>query len=142
MTRRRDERGSAALEAAILAPGLLILIAVILYAGRVALAGQSVQHAADQAAREASISRTGEQARRVALDQARRTLAQEGLDCSSTSIQLGTAGFGSRVGEAASVRAQVTCVIKVSDLSLPLLPGSKTVREAAVSPIDTYRERS
>ena len=52
------EAGSAAIEAAILAPGLLLILALIVAAGRVETAGAAVETAAHAAARAASLART------------------------------------------------------------------------------------
>src|SRR3546814_8172222 len=57
-SRMRGERGSASLELVILAPALLLILSVIIFAGRVAIAGQSVQQAAEEAARTASLARS------------------------------------------------------------------------------------
>ena len=37
--------------------------------------------------------------------------------------------------------ATVACVVNLADLSLPGVPGTRTVTATATSPIDTYRER-
>ena len=47
----RDDRGSASIELAILAPVVLLIFGLLLVGGRVALAHQHVQHAAAEAAR-------------------------------------------------------------------------------------------
>ncbi len=56
--RRRDERGSVAIEAAIGVPAFGLFIAMIILGGRVEIAKQSVEAAAYEAARAASIERT------------------------------------------------------------------------------------
>jgi hypothetical protein len=52
-----------------------------------------------------------------------------------------TSGFRTRPGQSASVDTTVTCLLRLSDLALPGLPGSKRISATAVSAVDTYRER-
>ena len=143
MTRRRrhGDRGSATLEFVVVAPALLALLGLLVMAGRVAIASNSVESAADEAARSASISRTASGARAAAEDGARRSLAEQDLQCSTVQVNVDTTGFGVPVVLPAQVRATVTCVVRLSDLALPGFPGSRTVTATAVSPLDTYRER-
>ncbi len=137
-----DDRGSASLEFVVLAPALLALIGLLIVGGRVAVANNSVEQAADEAARSASISRTAAGARVAALDGARRALGEQGLHCSSIGVDLDASGFAVPVGVPAQVRATVTCVVRLADVAVPGFPGSRTVTASAVSPLDTYRERS
>ena len=136
-----DDGGSASLELVLVTPALLGLLGLLILAGRVALASNSVEQAADEAARSASISRTAAGARGAADDGARRALAQQNLRCSSVTVTVDTTGFAVPVGVPARVRATVTCRVNLSDLALPGFPGARTVTATAVSPLDTYRER-
>lgn len=138
---RRDERGSATLELVIMAPLLLLFLSVMIFGGRVALAGQAVQQAADEAARVASIARTQEEADQTAAKAARDTLDQQNLDCTIVQVHVNTAGFNAPLGQDSSVTATVSCPVRVGDLAIPGLPGTRTVTATAVSPIDTWRER-
>jgi len=138
---RGGERGSVSLELVVLTPGLLLVIGLLIYGGRLELAKQSIQSAASQAAREASIARTQPLANSTAAAAANRSLAEQGLDCLNATVSVDTSGFASPVGTPATITAEVTCVIRLSDLSVPGLPGSKTVTATADSPLDTYRER-
>jgi len=130
-------------EAALLAPGLLLLIGLIILGGRISVAGGSVEDAAAAAARQASLARTGEQARRAALDTAEVSLAADHLQCSRTTVTVDTAGFAVPVGHPAQVRVEVACQVRLSDLGMPgLLPGSRRLEAVALSPLDPYRARS
>lgn len=60
--RSRDERGSVAIEAAIGVPAFGLFVAMIILGGRVEIAKQSVEAAAYEAARAASIERTQSEA--------------------------------------------------------------------------------
>jgi Flp pilus assembly protein TadG len=139
--RGSDDGGSASLELVLVTPALMGLLGLLILAGRVALAANSVEQVADEAARSASISRTAAGARHAADDGARRALAQQNLRCSAVTVALDTAGFDVPVGVPARVRATVTCTVNLSDLALPGFPGVRTVTATAVSPLDTYRER-
>jgi Flp pilus assembly protein TadG len=140
--RHRNARGSVSLETVILGPFFLLFIGIIVFGGRVAVAGQSVEQAAAEAARTASIARTQVEANATAAAAARNTLDQQGLDCISMTVDLDTTGFAAPAGTPATVAATVTCPVRLSDLALPGFPGSRTVTATAASPLDTYRERS
>lgn len=137
----RSDRGSTALEAAIVAPVLVVLIGVLTFAGRVALAQQAVDAASMDAARAASIARTRSAAEGDARSSASSTLSNRNLRCSSTSVNADTSGFSAPVGTLASVNVTVRCTVSMSDLLVPGLPGSRTLSAHMASPIDTYRER-
>jgi Flp pilus assembly protein TadG len=134
------ERGNAALELVILAPVLLFLLGLVIAAGRTSIAQGSVQAAARDAARQASISRTPAAAQAAALASARLALSQDSLDCTPV-VTVNTGGFGVPVGQAARVTARVTCQVSLSDLLVPGLPGSKTLTATFTSPLDPFRAR-
>ena len=137
----RDERGSTTLELVVWAPGLLLLIGLLTVAGRVNSANAAVEQAAVDAARTASIARTAAAAG-LAQAGAARTLAAQGLQCTTTTVALDTSGFATQPGQSATVTATVTCPVRLSDLSIPGLPGTRTVSHTATSSLDTFRERS
>jgi Flp pilus assembly protein TadG len=139
--RRRSDRGSAVIEAAIGVPAFMLFVALIIGAGRVAITHQSVLAAAAEAARSASIERTQTAANQAATQAAAAALANQKLQCVSTQVTLDTTGFASPVGTPATVTATVTCVVNLSDVAVPGLPGALTITETMSSPIDTYRER-
>lgn len=139
--RWRDERGSATLEMVIGVPVMVLFIIATVAAGRLAMAHQSVQSAAADAARTASIARTQGEARAGAQASAASTLGNQGVTCRSTTVHVDTSGFARPVGTAASVSATVVCVVEMADLALPGLPGSFVVAATMISPIDTYRGR-
>ena len=99
-----------------------------------------MQAAARDAARQASIARTPAEAHAAALASATFALRQDSLDC-RPAVTVNTAGFGVPVGQPAHVSASVTCVVRLSDLLVPGLPGSKTLRASFTSPLDPYRSR-
>ena len=137
----RTERGSAAIETAIGVPAFLLFIALIIGAGRVAIARQSVEAAAAEAARSASIARTQSTADHDAATSAAATLANQKLQCVTTQVVADTSGFAKPVGTATTVSVTVTCVVNLSDVAIPGLPGALAITETMSSPLDTYRER-
>ncbi|SDT70344.1 TadE/TadG family type IV pilus assembly protein [Jiangella sp. DSM 45060] len=135
----RPDRGSATLELAILAPGLLLLIALIALAGRYAIADGVVDQAAAEAARAASLQRTTSAGLDAATEVARAALADQGLTCLHTEIDVDVAGLRAPPGRRGRVTVTVRCPLRVADL--PLHVPAITLTATAVSPVDTYRER-
>lgn len=142
--RRRCARddGSAAIEAAILAPAILLILALGIVAMRVEVAGEAIDSSAHDAARAASISRNGADAQSAAQDAARTTLAAQHLICRSLTVTVDTDEFSRPVGQSAAVRATVTCVVDLSDIAVPGTPGTKTLTSTFTSVIDQYGGRS
>jgi Flp pilus assembly protein TadG len=142
-TRRRDERGSATVEAVLVAVALGVFIGLIILGGRVQMAKQAVQSTAYDAARSASISRTSGEAHATGESAALASLSQQGIDCTHSSVQIDTSAFNTPLGttgSAALVSATVTCVIDVSGLGIPGL-RSRTITTTMTSPLDSYRGR-
>ncbi len=140
-SRRQGERGSAVIETVIGVPAFMLFVALIIFAGRTAIAHQAVQSAAASAARSASIARTQAQAGADAQTAGAASLTNQDVHCVTKTITVDTAGFATPVGTPASVTATITCVIDLSDLAVPGIPGTHTVTASVTSPLDTYRER-
>ncbi|MFF7995116.1 TadE/TadG family type IV pilus assembly protein [Kitasatospora xanthocidica] len=136
---RRDE-GSASIEAAILFPVLLLFLLIAITAGRIVLAGQAVDAAAEDAARDASLARTSNQAAGAAEAAARSTLAQQGLHCTSGGLSVHVRVELGRLGVGGTVTTTVVCNVALSDLAFPGAPGSHTVTSSFTSTIDRYTE--
>jgi Flp pilus assembly protein TadG len=134
------DRGNAALELVILAPVILFFLGLMIAAGRTSIAQGSVDAAARDAARQASISRTPAAAQTAALASARTALGQDAIDCAPI-VTVDVAGFEVPVGEPAQVTARVTCRVSLSDLLVPGMPGSRTLKATFTSPLDPYRGR-
>jgi Flp pilus assembly protein TadG len=140
--RRDGEAGNAPLELVLIAPIVLALIGLVIAAGRTSLAQGSVQAAARQAARQASIARTPQQALLAAVSSAQAELSQEGLNCSpAPAVSVNVTGFAIPVGQPATVSATVTCRVPLADLVVPGVPGSKLLHATFSSPLDPYRGR-
>ena len=133
--------GNAALELVVLAPVLLFLLGLVVAAGRTSIAQGAVDAAARDAARQASISLTPGAAQAAALSSAKAALGQDGLDC-DPQVLVSTTQFDTvPVGQPATVTATVSCQVPLSDLVVPGLPGSRTLRFTFTSPLDPFRER-
>lgn len=139
--RRDGTTGSAALELVVLAPILLALLGLVIAAGRTSIAQSSVDAAARDAARQASIALTPAAAQADGQASAQAALAQDGLDCDPV-VRINDRQFYTvPVGEPASVSATVRCTVPLSNLALPGLPGSRTLIATFSSPLDIYRSR-
>lgn len=132
--------GNAALELVILTPIVVLLIGFVIAAGRTSIAKEAVAAAARDAARQASIAPSASQARQVAESTARVALAGDGLHC-NPSVTVDVSGFTRPAGLPAHVGATVRCTVRLSDLIVPGLPGSKTLSASFTSPLDPYRSR-
>ncbi|WP_424892300.1 TadE/TadG family type IV pilus assembly protein [Streptomyces sp. XH2] len=137
----RDE-GALSLEAMILLPLLILVVCLIIAFGRIQAAGNTVDAAARNAARAASLERSGGAGRAAGERVAQDVLSQQGLPCTSFSTSISTGGFSARLGEPSVTTATVSCTVRLSDIGMPGLPGSKTLTANFTSPIDTYRQRN
>lgn len=137
-----EERGSATLELAIVAPALLLLLSVTIVAGRVVSAASAVEQAAAAAARAASLAREARVAQGEAQRVAVSSMRDQGITCAPVSTRVDVTGFAVAVGRPASVSAEVRCTVPLADLAVPGLPGTRVVSASATSPLDRFRTRS
>ncbi|MFC5639301.1 TadE/TadG family type IV pilus assembly protein [Streptomyces bullii] len=139
--RLRSDEGSAAIEAAIILPSLIMFLCLAIAGGRIVTSGSKIDSAAEDAAREASIHRTAAAAHSAAQSAAAESLDDQGIKCVSTSVNINTGGLSVPVGQVGTVTVTVTCTVNLSDLLLPGVPGAKTLTSTATSVVDQYRER-
>ena len=140
--RSRNDRGNAPLELVLIAPIILILIGLMIAAGRTSIAQGAVDAAARAAARQASISPSENIAVQAALSGAMAALRADGLDCRPAVFLPGLgAAFGTQPGQQAQVHARVVCVVRLSDLVVPGVPGSIRLTATFTSPLDPFRAR-
>jgi len=125
----------------ILAPVLLALLGLVIAAGRTSIAQGSVDAAARDAARQASISLTPAAAQAAGQASALAALRQDGLDCKPVVLINVSEFTTTQPGEPATVTAVVRCTVSLSNLALPGLPGSVGLRAEFTSPLDVYRSR-
>ena len=135
-------RGSATVELVLIAPALLALFTLTVLAGRIVLAGGTVEQVAAAGARAASLARTPAAAATAADRLVRQTLGEQQLQCAAVAVTVDTSGFGVPLGQPATVAVEVTCQVQLADLSVVGLPGRRTLSDRAVSPLDPYRGRT
>ena len=140
-THTRDERGSAAIEAAVGLPAFALFVGLIILGGRTATTHSAVEAAAADAARSASIVRTATEAKADAKAAAQSSLANQEIHCLSVTVSVDVSDFSKTVGQGGSVSATVECLLDLGDLSVPGVPGSRLIKATGTSPLDTFRER-
>jgi Flp pilus assembly protein TadG len=140
--RRRDDRGSASIEAAVGIPAFVLFVGLIIVGGRTASTHQAVESAAADAARSASIARTSNTANESAKAAAQASLTNQGIECLNIKVTVDTSQFARPVGETATVSASVECRLDLADLSIPGVPGSRIISATMSSPLDSFRERA
>lgn len=135
MLRRRD-RGSMSVEFALLAPGFVLLMVLLVLGGRIVEAQGQVDGAARDAARAASVQVDSSQVE-AAVDSAARSDLQSPTGHNwCPGGMTATYSGGSAAG---SVSVTVSCTI-----NLAFFPGlgMKTMTGHAVAPLDTFTERN
>jgi Flp pilus assembly protein TadG len=132
--RWRDDDATLAVEAAIVAPVLLVLMLLVVYAGRAAQADADVRSAAARAARAASLTGDPDAAETAAADLVHANLATAGIVCATTAI---TVAADIRAGGAITVT--VGCEVANTDLALLAVPGTRWSTATATQVVDTYR---
>lgn len=136
MRRRcRSNDGSIAVETAIVAPVLLVLMLLVVYAGRASQADADVQVAAARAARAASTVADPAAAVEVGRTTAEANLATAGVECTSASVTVDTSEF--RAG--GTVTVTVSCEVSNGDISMLAVPGTRWSTATAQQPIDAHR---
>ncbi|GAA3044272.1 pilus assembly protein [Streptomyces roseofulvus] len=140
--RLRGDRGDVAIEAVVVVPLLLALALVVIAGARLSLAGQTVDAAAQAAARAASLERTPQAGQSAAQAAAATVLAQDDQPCTSSSVRAATSGLGTPLGETSTVTVTVSCRVPIGDLLLfGGGPGVRTMTASFTSVVDTYRGR-
>lgn len=139
--RLREDRGSEAIAAAIVTPLMLMLLCSAIAGGRIVTSGAKIDAAAEDAARAASISRTGVGAQAEAADAAARSLNDQGIRCASTNVTVNTAGLAVPLGQVGTVTVTISCTVPLADLLLPGVPGSRTLTSQFTSVVDAFRSR-
>lgn len=137
-----DDRGSIPVETVIVVPAIALMLLLLIFAGRVAIARTAVEAAAADAARSASLARTASEARSAAERTANSSLANQQVPCRHSHTAVDTSGFSIAVGTAAGVTVTVTCDVDLSGMAG--LPGGLPVYHAEssmTSPLDTFRGR-
>lgn len=132
---RVRERGTIAVEVAVIAPALLFLMLLVVYAGKVSEADGNVERAASDAARAASLRQHPGDATTDAQEAAAGNLAAAGVPCLTLTTTVDTDDFG----PGGTVTVTVSCQASMADVTLLGVPGRRTFTASAVEVIDTYR---
>lgn len=130
-----DDRGSAAVELAVVAPALILLLMLVVYAGRMSEADDNVRRAASEAARAASMRQHPADAADAARDTVETNLSAAGVPCARLRTDVDTADFEPGGTVAVSVR----CEASMRDIALLGVPGSVSFHSTAVEVIDRIR---
>jgi TadE-like protein len=142
---RPAEHGTSTLELVALVPLLAALMLFVVFCGRVTVTRLSVQQAARDAARAASIALTRDDAA-IALDASltenlgfrARYCTHPPVNFSAISSDSGATGDW----DSGVIELRLTCAIPTEDLGLLGLAGTKTFTAKAVEPVDTWRSRT
>ena len=138
----RGDRGSESVELAILLPVGIVVLALIVVGARIALASDRISGVAGIAARDASIARSASSAQSIATSSATAALASDNLHCTNIRVTVDTSGFDAQPGTSASITVEVWCTVDLSDIGVQGMPGSRTLHDAATSPLDPARDIS
>ena len=133
--RIRGDEGQAIAELVIVAPVLLIIIVLMVALGRVDSAQGDVESAARAGVQAAVVQADAANAQTQATSAVTSTLAGAGLTCPAPQITTDTSNFVA----GGTVSVSVTCVTSLADVSVPGVPGSKTLSATAVAHIDVFR---
>jgi Flp pilus assembly protein TadG len=142
MTNDVAQRGSIAVELAILTPAIIAFFMVMVIAGRLTLAHQAAEAAAFDAARTASLARDATTAHDQATTAALASFRSQGIECVTLSVLVNTSGFAIEPPAPATVSVAVSCDVQLADVALPGAPGSVSLSANFTSPLDRYRSRS
>ena len=129
-----------AVETAIILPVLLGMVGLLVVLATGALAQMTVDSAASQAARAASLERDTATATASARQVAASTLTESGTTCRSSNVAVNAAGLRAPLGTPAVVSVTVTCTVDLQ-VGLPGFPSTRTLTATKSSPVDTYRSR-
>ncbi|MEV2279425.1 TadE/TadG family type IV pilus assembly protein [Nocardiopsis sp. NPDC049922] len=121
------------MELVLLVPVLVVVLVLVVIAGRQVSAALITQDAASSAARAASLQRDTVSARAQARSTAQRELADRGVACSSFAATVDVPRFET----AEQVRVEVECTVTVIDLGG--FGGQRTLHSTASSPVDPNR---
>ena len=132
---RRGDAGSLTVELVVLTPVLLVVALASLVFGRVTEASQQVVESARAGAEAAAVLPTVGTAQWVGSINAAIDLLGRTHTCAHAAISMDTSHFV----PGGYVTANVTCVVLLSDIGFPGIPGTTTVTASATAPLDPYR---
>lgn len=137
--RRGPDAGSFAIEAAIIAPVVVLFVLIVVVVGRIQTTGGVVDAAARAGARAASLARTQEGAQQAAEQAAREVLTQQHVPCTDESVSPVVFDPAGADAQPETVSITVTCTVSLGHLTVDGAPGSKTMVGEFTSVVDRYR---
>lgn len=129
------ERGSFSIEAAVIAPGILLFFALALFAGRTVGAEQDVRRAASAAARAAAAVNYAEGAEGRAAEIASANLEEGQSRCVDATVTVEVENFF----PGGIVAVTVTCEASLASLGLLGIGGTREFSARSVASIDRFR---
>jgi len=133
--RVRGEEGQAIAELVIVAPVLFLVVLLMIAIGRVDSAQGDVESAARAGVQAAVVQANPNNAQAQATAAVTSTLATAGLTCPSPQITTDTSNFVA----GGWVSVTIVCITSLADVSVPGVPGSKTLSATSTAHIDPYR---
>lgn len=133
--RARGEVGSVAVETAVIAPALVALLLLVVFAGRVSQAEAEVRRAASEGARSASLEYFEDAAQAAAVDRVEANLRENGVVCAELQTEVDT----SALVPGGQVVVTVRCVADMADVALLGVPGQRTFVARSIEVVDRYR---
>ena len=131
----RAEDGSVAVEMAVIAPALVALLLLVVFAGRVSQAEAEVRRAASEGARAASLEYFPDTAESAATETVRANLADNGAVCAELSTEVDTTALT----PGGQVVVTVRCVADMADVALLGVPGQRTFVATSIEVVDRFR---
>jgi Flp pilus assembly protein TadG len=131
---RKDDRGTAGVEAAFAVVALLLVGFFIIGALRVTNTGGDANAAAHAAARAAASEYDPVSANAAANRVAAGVLGDRGVACRGLNVTV-----GGDLTSGGVVTVDVTCTVDLSDVALAGFPGSRTLTGRGVEQVDVVR---
>lgn len=132
MTGRPSDQGSVSVELAVLTPAFVLMLALVVLAGRVQSSRADIEAAAHSAARSITLARNPNSAVTDAHTATRQRLRVGSRSCRSL-------GWDAVVNED-DVTVTISCQVDLSEAALLPVPGSITVSATSTEVIDRFRE--
>jgi Flp pilus assembly protein TadG len=133
--RTRTARGATTVEFVIVVPVLIVAFLFVVGLGRMSHARHQVEDLAGEAARAASLERNTSLAAARGEQTVTAAMQHRGFTCHQLTVDVDVSSY--RPGGV--VRAQVTCVTNLSDVTITGLPGAHTFTAEASVPIEQFR---
>lgn len=136
-----SQRGAAAVEVTLLVPLLCLILGGLAGGWRVGWARTQVVEAAAAGARAATIANSAGAALQQSTAAIEADLMTVGVHCAGLQVDVDTSAFAQPPGVRGEVTARVSCLLNLSDVLVPGLPGALAITTAATEPLDIFRER-